>query len=44
LLFLGKINVKPLVTHRFKLEEAVKAFEAASKGLGIKIMIHCKEG
>uniref|UniRef100_A0A2C9K2D6 Sorbitol dehydrogenase n=1 Tax=Biomphalaria glabrata TaxID=6526 RepID=A0A2C9K2D6_BIOGL len=37
----GKVNVKPLITHRFKLEESVKAFEAAKRGEGIKIMIEC---
>lgn len=26
----GLINLKPLVTHRFKLEEGVEAFKAAS--------------
>lgn len=26
----GLINVKPLVTHRFKLEEAVSAFHVAA--------------
>ena len=38
----GKVNVKPLVTHRFKLEESIKAFEAAKRGEGIKIMISCE--
>ncbi|CAL1539660.1 unnamed protein product [Lymnaea stagnalis] len=37
----GRVNVKPLITHRFKLEEAVKAFEAAKRGEGIKVMISC---
>jgi len=40
----GVANVKPLVTHRFKLEESIKAFEAAKRGEGIKIMISCKRG
>jgi len=38
----GKVNVKPLITHKFKLEESIKAFEAAKRGEGIKIMISCK--
>ena len=39
----GKINVKPLITHRFKLEESIKAFETAATGAGgaIKVMISC---
>lgn len=37
----GKINVKPLITHRFTLEEADKAFETAYAGLdgSVKVMI-----
>jgi len=37
----GVVNVKPLITHKFKLEESIKAFEAAKRGEGIKIMISC---
>ena len=39
----GRVNVKPLVTHRFSLEETVKAFEAAKTGAdgAIKIIIKC---
>uniref|UniRef100_A0A3P9KU77 Sorbitol dehydrogenase n=1 Tax=Oryzias latipes TaxID=8090 RepID=A0A3P9KU77_ORYLA len=37
----GKVNVKPLVTHRFPLEQAVKAFETTRQGLGIKVMLKC---
>lgn len=39
----GAINVKPLVTHRFKLEDSHKAFETATTGAGgaIKVMIRC---
>ncbi|XP_065571177.1 sorbitol dehydrogenase-like isoform X2 [Artemia franciscana] len=37
----GRVNVKPLVTHRFSLSETVKAFETAKEGKGIKIMIKC---
>ena len=38
----GLIDLKPLVTHRFKLEEATDAFEVAAditKG-SIKVQIH----
>uniref|UniRef100_A0A0B7AB43 Sorbitol dehydrogenase n=1 Tax=Arion vulgaris TaxID=1028688 RepID=A0A0B7AB43_9EUPU len=37
----GRVNVKSLITHRFKLEDSIKAFEAAKRGEGIKIMIGC---
>jgi len=39
----GKVDVKPLITHRFKLEETLKAFETAKTGAGgaIKVMIKC---
>jgi len=39
----GRVNVKPLITHRFKLEETLKAFETARTGAGgaIKVMISC---
>jgi L-iditol 2-dehydrogenase len=39
----GKVDVKPLITHRFKLEETVAAFETAKTGAGgaIKVMIKC---
>ncbi|MEQ2185460.1 hypothetical protein GOODEAATRI_018353 [Goodea atripinnis] len=39
----GKVNVKPLVTHRFPLEQAVQAFETTRQGLGIKVMLKCDE-
>ena len=41
----GRVNVKPLITHRFQLEETVKAFETAKTGAGnaIKVMIKCAE-
>jgi len=41
----GKIDVKPLVTHRFPLEETLKAFETAKTGAGgaIKVVIDCHE-
>jgi len=39
----GLVDVKPLVTHRFKLEESLKAFETAKTGAdnAIKVMIKC---
>ena len=39
----GKINVKPLVTHRYNLKDAIKAFETARDGTGgaIKVMLKC---
>ncbi|XP_019723139.1 sorbitol dehydrogenase [Hippocampus comes] len=39
----GKVNVKPLVTHRFPLEQAVQAFETTRQGLGIKVMLKCDQ-
>lgn len=42
----GAVNVKPLVTHHFKLEESLAAFETSRTGAGgaIKVMIHCNKG
>lgn len=39
----GKVDVKKLITHRFKIEETLKAFETAKTGAGgaIKVMISC---
>lgn len=39
----GAVDVKPLITHRFKLEEAAKAFETSHSGAGgaIKVLIRC---
>lgn len=39
---LGKVNVKPLITHHFKLEDALDAFETHKNQTGdpIKILIH----
>ncbi|XP_062439610.1 sorbitol dehydrogenase isoform X2 [Rhea pennata] len=36
-----RINVKPLVTHRFPLEKALEAFETTKRGEGIKVMLKC---
>lgn len=40
----GKVNVKPLITHNYKIEETKEAFETSRTGAGgaIKVMIHCK--
>ncbi|XP_066271368.1 sorbitol dehydrogenase-like [Branchiostoma lanceolatum] len=37
----GQVDVKPLVTHRFSLEQTLEAFEVAKKGEGIKVMVKC---
>jgi len=39
----GTVDVKKLITHHFKLEETVEAFETSRTGAGgaIKVMIHC---
>ncbi|XP_014599501.1 PREDICTED: sorbitol dehydrogenase-like isoform X1 [Polistes canadensis] len=38
-----KINVKPLITHNYKIEETVAAFAKTKCESGvIKVMIHCK--
>ncbi|XP_019627053.1 PREDICTED: sorbitol dehydrogenase-like [Branchiostoma belcheri] len=37
----GQVNMKPMVTHRFSLEQTLEAFEASKKGEGIKVMINC---
>ncbi|CAG0922579.1 unnamed protein product [Notodromas monacha] len=39
----GKCDVKKLITHRFELEDSLKAFEAAKTGAdgAIKVMINC---
>ncbi|KAG9261270.1 sorbitol dehydrogenase-like [Astyanax mexicanus] len=36
-----RVNVMPLVTHRFPLEQAVQAFETSRQGLGVKVMLKC---
>ena len=39
----GKVNAKPLITHHFKLEQTLEAFETARTGAGgaIKVIITC---
>lgn len=41
----GRVDVKPLITHRFQLEQTLQAFETAKTGAGnaIKVMIKCSE-
>lgn len=41
----GKVNVKRLITHVFKLEDTLEAFETARTGAGnaIKVMIYCNK-
>jgi L-iditol 2-dehydrogenase len=40
----GKIDMKSLITHNYKIEETKEAFETSRTGAGgaIKVMIHCK--
>ncbi|EFN71779.1 Sorbitol dehydrogenase [Camponotus floridanus] len=40
----GRVNVKPLITHNYKIEDTKQAFETSRTGAGgaIKVMIHCK--
>lgn len=40
----GRVNVKPLITHNYKIEDTMQAFETSRTGAGgaIKVMIHCK--
>lgn len=37
----GRVDAKAVVTHKFPLEEAVKAFETVISGEGNKVLIHC---
>uniref|UniRef100_A0A914WRE2 Sorbitol dehydrogenase n=1 Tax=Plectus sambesii TaxID=2011161 RepID=A0A914WRE2_9BILA len=41
----GKVDVKPLITHRFTLEQTLEAFETARTGRdnAIKVMIKCAQ-
>ncbi|XP_065589782.1 sorbitol dehydrogenase isoform X1 [Cyrtonyx montezumae] len=36
-----RINIQPLVTHRFPLEKALEAFETTKRGEGVKVMLKC---
>ncbi len=35
----GKVNVKPLITHTYKLEETIQAFQRAKTGEGGAIKV-----
>ena len=37
----GSVNVKPLITHTYTLEETLKAFERAKTGEGGAIKVSC---
>ena len=37
----GQVDVKPLVTHRFPLEQTEEAFKVTRAGQGIKVMLKC---
>ncbi|KAM3925073.1 sorbitol dehydrogenase [Leptodactylus fuscus] len=38
-----RVNVAPLVTHRFPLEKALEAFETTMRGEGVKVMLKCDQ-
>lgn len=38
----GKVDPRPMITHRFDLEHALEAFETVKRGDGVKVMIKCK--
>lgn len=38
-----RVNVAPLVTHRFPLERALEAFETTMRGEGVKVMLKCDQ-
>jgi len=37
----GQIDVKPLVTHRYPIEQAFEGFDKTRKGEAVKVMIKC---
>ena len=40
----GKVNVKPLITHCFKLEQSHDAFKTSGAGTNaVKVMINCEK-
>ena len=39
----GAINVKPMITHYFTLEQTMDAFEMAKSGKGVKVIIDCEK-
>lgn len=40
--FLSFLNLEPIVTHVFPIQDARKAFETMGRGEGLKIMIDCR--
>jgi len=38
----GKVDPRPMITHRFDLEHTLEAFETVKRGVGVKVMIKCK--
>ncbi|KAL4236257.1 hypothetical protein ACF0H5_004644 [Mactra antiquata] len=38
----GTVDVKQIITHEFKLEQSLEAFELVGRGEGIKVMINCE--
>ncbi|XP_067656825.1 sorbitol dehydrogenase-like [Haliotis asinina] len=39
----GKVNVKPLITHRFPLEKSLAALQTTASGVAVKVMVRCAE-
>jgi len=37
----GQVDVKPLITHRFSMEESQRGFEVTRSGEGVKVMLKC---
>ncbi|XP_078388765.1 sorbitol dehydrogenase-like isoform X1 [Cetorhinus maximus] len=37
------VDVKPMITHRFPLDQAIEAFEFVKKGTGLKVIVQCEE-
>ncbi|XP_067871299.1 sorbitol dehydrogenase-like [Heterodontus francisci] len=38
-----KVDVKPLITNRFPLEQSIEAFELVKKGTALKVIVQCEE-
>ncbi|XP_046557270.1 sorbitol dehydrogenase-like [Haliotis rubra] len=39
----GKVNVKPVITHRFPLEKTLEALQTTASGVAVKVMVRCAE-
>lgn len=39
---LSSLNLQPIVTHTFKLENALEAFKTMERGEGLKVMVDCR--